>query len=660
MRRMVKEDLLTFEGKPLFPERIAETVPYELTDARARPLRGGHRLRPRGDEPRRPARRQAPEHRRLRAHRPAAPPRLQPRGDLPVASSAARSGSSARKQEILDGTLTREPRPPTSTSSDFDDDELQRRGARGARGGAASTRPPPPRPSRSSTPSSSSSPDLDRRSPSRSATPAPTASGPSCRTILQDNALTTDADGWPRKLIIFTEHRDTLDYLARPDPRRCSARPTPSSRSTAASAATSAARSPRSSPRTRTCQILLATDAAGEGLNLQAAHLMVNYDLPWNPNRIEQRFGRIHRIGQTEVCHLWNLVAANTREGEVFTRLLEKIEEQRKAYGGKVFDVLGEAFTETPLRDLLIEAIRYGERPEVQAQDARGHRRQRRRRPQGAPRRARARLRAPRRRRPRRSCAPRWTRPAPAACSRTTSSWRSRRRSPGSAAGSRKREQGRYEIANVPAAHPRQQARADRHQVRPRHLRPRPRPARRPGAAPTCSRPGTRSTTRSWTRRSASSAAPSTAAPCSSRRRWRSRTCSSASSRRSPTPPATSVARRFGYAYVDSFGTVDPGRPGAVPRLRRRTRRARPSTAARSLPWLADAEDRADELDHRQPAARVPRRGPAAPRGRAATRPATWSTKRLDRRARPAPPRRRGRRRRRSRPARSPRSRPRA
>jgi len=56
-------------------------------------------------------------------------------------------------------------------------------------------------------------------------------------------------------------------------------------------------------------QVLVATDAAGEGINLQRAHLMVNYDLPWNPNRIEQRFGRIHRIGQTEVCHLWNLVA---------------------------------------------------------------------------------------------------------------------------------------------------------------------------------------------------------------------------------------------------------------------------------------------------------------------------------------------------------------
>ena len=76
--------------------------------------------------------------------------------------------------------------------------------------------------------------------------------------------------------------------------------------------------------------VLVATDAAGEGINLQRAHLMVNYDLPWNPNRIEQRFGRIHRIGQTEVCHLWNLVAEDTREGQVFQRLFEKLDEQRQ------------------------------------------------------------------------------------------------------------------------------------------------------------------------------------------------------------------------------------------------------------------------------------------------------------------------------------------
>ena len=94
---------------------------------------------------------------------------------------------------------------------------------------------------------------------------------------------------------------------------------------------------------------------------------MVNYDLPWNPNRLEQRFGRIHRIGQTEVCHLWNIVANETREGEVFKRLFEKIEIEKAALGGKVFDVLGEAFDNVSLKDLLIEAIRYGEGPEVKA-----------------------------------------------------------------------------------------------------------------------------------------------------------------------------------------------------------------------------------------------------------------------------------------------------
>jgi hypothetical protein len=115
-------------------------------------------------------------------------------------------------------------------------------------------------------------------------------------------------------------------------------------------------------------QVLLATDAAGEGINLQRAHLMVNYDLPWNPNRIEQRFGRIHRIGQTEVCHLWNLVAEETREGDVYLTLLEKLEKAREALGGQVFDVLGKLqFEGKPLRDLLIEAIRYGEKEEVRA-----------------------------------------------------------------------------------------------------------------------------------------------------------------------------------------------------------------------------------------------------------------------------------------------------
>src|SRR5439155_19511029 len=109
----------------------------------------------------------------------------------------------------------------------------------------------------------------------------------------------------------------------------------------------------------------------GEGINLQRAHLMVNYDLPWNPNRLEQRFGRIHRIGQTEICHLWNLVAAETREGEVYLGLLEKLQAARAALGGQVFDVLGKLeFDGKPLRELLIEAVLYGERPDVRARQS--------------------------------------------------------------------------------------------------------------------------------------------------------------------------------------------------------------------------------------------------------------------------------------------------
>ncbi|MFY9942156.1 MAG: DUF3883 domain-containing protein, partial [Desulfobacterales bacterium] len=89
---------------------------------------------------------------------------------------------------------------------------------------------------------------------------------------------------------------------------------------------------------------------------------------PWNPNRIEQRFGRIHRIGQTEVCHLWNLVAEETREGDVYRTLLEKLEQARQALGGQVYDVLGKLqFEGKPLRELLIQAIRYGEQPQVRA-----------------------------------------------------------------------------------------------------------------------------------------------------------------------------------------------------------------------------------------------------------------------------------------------------
>src|SRR5215813_6973964 len=170
-----------------------------------------------------------------------------------------------------------------------------------------------------------------------------------------------------QKLVIFTEHRDTLSYL---DTRVS----TLLGRKEAVvvihggmgrEERLKVQESFRHDPDV---QVLLATDAAGEGINLQRAHLMVNYDLPWNPNRLEQRFGRIHRIGQTEVCHLWNLVAEETREGDVYRNLPEKLEQARQALGGQVFDVLGKLqFEGRPLRELLIDAIRYGEQPDVRA-----------------------------------------------------------------------------------------------------------------------------------------------------------------------------------------------------------------------------------------------------------------------------------------------------
>ena len=175
-----------------------------------------------------------------------------------------------------------------------------------------------------------------------------------------------DPQGYRRKLIIFTEHRDTLNYLTN------RIRTLIGRAETVVTIQGSMGHEDRRKAKEAftqdpKVQILVATDAAGEGINLQRAHLMVNYDLPWNPNRVEQRFGRIHRIGQTEVCHLWNLVASETREGEVFNTLLQKLEQQRESLGGAVFDVLGKCFTDTPLRQLLIEAIRYGDSPEGQA-----------------------------------------------------------------------------------------------------------------------------------------------------------------------------------------------------------------------------------------------------------------------------------------------------
>ncbi len=184
--------------------------------------------------------------------------------------------------------------------------------------------------------------------------------------ILQRDSHMQDAGGRLRKIIIFSEHRDTLNYLHEKIAGVLGSHDaivtihggTHRDKRLEAQALF------RSDPEIR---VLVATDAAGEGVNLQCANLMVNYDLPWNPNRLEQRFGRIHRIGQQEVCHLWNLVANETREGDVYFRLLEKLRVESEALKGRVFDILGEVFEGKSLKELLIEAIRYGDQPDVRA-----------------------------------------------------------------------------------------------------------------------------------------------------------------------------------------------------------------------------------------------------------------------------------------------------
>ncbi|MCB0155843.1 MAG: SWF/SNF helicase family protein, partial [Anaerolineae bacterium] len=154
------------------------------------------------------------------------------------------------------------------------------------------------------------------------------------------------------KLLIFTESKDTLDYLLEnlsgwglavthidgtmPPPARYQAE--------------QLFRDER--------QIMVATEAAGEGINLQFCHLMINYDLPWNPTRLEQRLGRIHRYGQKYEVYIYNLVATSTREGMVLHALLSKLERMREGLGSdRVFDVVDQLLEEVPLERLIREAL---------------------------------------------------------------------------------------------------------------------------------------------------------------------------------------------------------------------------------------------------------------------------------------------------------------
>ncbi len=370
MRRLVKEQLLKFDGTPLFPERRAYTVDYDLSDEEAALYEAVTKYV--SEEFNRADNLEADRRGTVGFALTMLQRRL-------ASSPEAIYQSLRRRRERLESRLREErllkrggetrvdflqslPSLDTETMEDFEDapEEEQDRGAEQLVDLATAART-----IRELELEIAQLRHLEQMA-DRVRRSGSDRKWQELSRILQENEEMFDANGQRRKLVIFTEHRDTLNYLAEKI-RTLLGRP-----EAVVTIHGGMLRDDRRTVQAAFVQdkdvlVLVATDAAGEGINLQRAHLMVNYDMSWNPARIEQRFGRIHRIGQTEVCHLWNLVADETREGDVYARLLRKIEEQRRALGDGVFDILGKLFRETSLRDLLLEAIRYGDRPEVRA-----------------------------------------------------------------------------------------------------------------------------------------------------------------------------------------------------------------------------------------------------------------------------------------------------
>ncbi len=155
------------------------------------------------------------------------------------------------------------------------------------------------------------------------------------------------------KILIFTESRDTLEYLAEKIGKKWGYQVT-----TIHGGMDMDARIRAEHEFKNSAQVMIATEAAGEGINLQFCWLMVNYDIPWNPNRLEQRMGRIHRYGQRNEVHIYNLVAVDTREGKILEKLFEKLNRMKEHLGSdRVFDVIGDVLPGASLKDLIIDAI---------------------------------------------------------------------------------------------------------------------------------------------------------------------------------------------------------------------------------------------------------------------------------------------------------------
>ncbi len=170
--------------------------------------------------------------------------------------------------------------------------------------------------------------------------------------VLQNEGFFEHSD---QRLLLFTEFKDTLDYLVEKltawgfqvgfihGGMKSGTRDDPGTRLYV-----------EQQFKENKIQVLVATEAAGEGINLQSCNILFNYDIPWNPNRLEQRMGRIHRYGQLKDCLIFNFVATNTIEGAVLQRLLAKLQEIRNALDDDaVFNVVGEILPAAEIERIL-------------------------------------------------------------------------------------------------------------------------------------------------------------------------------------------------------------------------------------------------------------------------------------------------------------------
>jgi superfamily II DNA or RNA helicase len=164
------------------------------------------------------------------------------------------------------------------------------------------------------------------------------------REILHEIGLAPEND---EKLLVFTEFKDTLDFL------RGLLESWGYTVTQIDGSMDHEQRRQAEADFRHHCQIMVATEAAGEGINLQFCAYMVNYDLPWVPTRLEQRMGRIHRYGQTRVARIYNVTAADTREGRVLLGLMERLNEMRQHLGDQVFDVVNTLVSDVNLEKLL-------------------------------------------------------------------------------------------------------------------------------------------------------------------------------------------------------------------------------------------------------------------------------------------------------------------